>query len=80
MPDAIVEFDWRGRVYCGKFQVLAHGDDERPGDGALFRSDKRVNHKGQAPGTERLDGPSSIDYELKSFTPVPLLIDVRIFR
>ena len=39
MPGAIVQVDWRDRVYRGKSQVVSHGDDEKPGDGALLQTD-----------------------------------------
>ena len=39
--NVIIEFDWRGRVYCHTYQVLGHTGEESSGDGAIYHSDKR---------------------------------------
>ena len=40
--NVIIEFDWRGRVYCHTYQVLGHAGEESSGDGAIYHS----NHTG----------------------------------
>ena len=47
-PCPIVKFDWRGRVYIGRYQVLAHVEDDpsfAAGD-VIYHCDKRGSHTG----------------------------------
>ena len=47
-PCPIVEFDWRGRVYIGRFQVLAHVEDDPSfsASDVIYHCDKRGSHTG----------------------------------
>ena len=47
-PPLIVEFDWRGRVYIGRYQALTHVEDDlsfSSGD-VIYHCDKRGSHTG----------------------------------
>ena len=47
-PCPIVEFDWRGRVYIGRYQVLAHVEDDPSfaASAVIYHCDKRGSHTG----------------------------------